>query len=150
MNKIYRKASTVWVWFGVAEHQDRIPEAIRFFGLIADEDHRTKHDEVPLNIDHVKDRTGQSMYRDSALLSAVLHILSNDWSRRVWVVQEATLATNLRFLCGEHEINRFDLEDAAYNADFIGTLYGAYGQSLDLSSLTPASDLFCQPGTFVH
>jgi hypothetical protein len=27
-NKVYRRAEIVWVWFGIAEKQERIPEAI--------------------------------------------------------------------------------------------------------------------------
>jgi hypothetical protein len=85
--------------------------------------------------------TGQPMSQDPLLLSAVMHLMNNDWFRRVWVVQEAALATNLRFLCGEHEINRIVLKDAASNVQSIVTLYKTCGIPLDLG-LDQAQTLF--------
>jgi hypothetical protein len=81
------------------------------------------------------------MSQDPLLLSAVMHLMNNDWFRRVWVVQEAALATNLRFLCGEHEINRIVLKDAVSNVQSIVTLYKTCGIPLDLG-LDQAQTLF--------
>jgi hypothetical protein len=127
------------------DEQDRIPEAIKLFRIIADESLRAKRDKVPLNIGHltfdidnVTYGTEKSMYRDLVSLSAVIHLVNNGWFRRVWVVQEAALATNLRFLCGEHEINRFVLEDAAYNTVSLGALYNTHGVPLSRAGLTQA------------
>jgi hypothetical protein len=142
MNKIYRKANTVWAWLGVAEHQDRIPEAIQFIDRVADENDSAEFGKVPFNIAHVAYQTGRPMYRDLALLSAVLHLINNDWFRRVWIVQEAALARNLCFLCGEHEINQLVMKDAACNAGSVIELYGAHGVSLGQGGLAQAQTLF--------
>jgi hypothetical protein len=83
MHRIYRQAEKVWVWLGLSENQDRIPEAIellpsiRLAGIEADQD-------TSIPEDQIADVFGLSDL-EPALWDATFHILMNPWYRRVWV-----------------------------------------------------------------
>jgi hypothetical protein len=83
MHRIYRHAEKVWVWLGLSENQDRIPEAIELLpsiklaGLEA-------YEIFPGDRDQIVEKFGLSNL-EPALWDATLHILMNPWYRRVWV-----------------------------------------------------------------
>jgi hypothetical protein len=83
MHRIYRHAEKVWVWLGLAEKQERIPEAIDLLepiglaGMKAEE-------RFPILGGDIADICGLSGL-DPALWDATLHILLNPWFSRVWV-----------------------------------------------------------------
>ena len=116
MNVIYRRAKRVWVWLGCAatEVQAQMPHAIALLPRIEEETKRRKHlprlptEEVALPLRHL----------EPTIWEAILHLLRNPYYRRVWVVQEAALAMNIAFLCGEHEID-FALLEAAVDNGFV-------------------------------
>jgi hypothetical protein len=132
MNNIYRRAETVWVWLGVSSEQDRIPEAIALLPHIARAANRC-----------MEFRDSPSVLRaysyyplqglEPALWTAVLHILSNQWFHRVWVVQEASLAKNLRFLCGSYEIALELLEETLDSPTYLLRVFDSRDEKVDLA-----------------
>jgi hypothetical protein len=91
MNQIYRRASRTWIWLGISEYQDYIPEAISALPRLKqlDEDPRASPDRLHL---------------DPPVHKAMIHLITNPWYRRLWVTQELVLSTHSVALCGESEI----------------------------------------------
>ncbi|KAF2022469.1 hypothetical protein EK21DRAFT_119733 [Setomelanomma holmii] len=128
MKKVYQNAQMVWVWFGLAEKQERIPEAIDLLPKIlvaseqtpqyfsgprtAEEMKFVKANNLNLGIRYnfLNDSYGLNHIQPD-VWSAVMHIMDNPWCHRVWVVQEAALAKDIAFLCGEHRIEFTLLRD---------------------------------------
>jgi hypothetical protein len=118
MNKVYRHAETVWVWLGVSSEQDRIPEAIALLPQIAQAARRCKElRDSPSLLEEYRKTQLQGL--EPALWTAVLHILANQWYQRVWILQEASLARSLRFLCGKYEVGLRLLEDTLGSATYL-------------------------------
>jgi hypothetical protein len=132
MNNIYRQAETVWVWLGVSSEQDRIPEAIALLPHIARAANRCMElrDSPSLLREYSR---FQLQGLEPALWIAVLHILSNQWFHRVWVVQEASLAKKLRFLCGNHEIGLEPLEETLKSAIHLLKVFDSQHKEIDLA-----------------
>jgi hypothetical protein len=131
MNQIYRRAETVWVWLGVSSEQDRIPEAIALLPHIARTAHRCMELRDSPSLLQEYNRS-QLQGFEPALWKAVLHILSNQWFHRVWVVQEASLAKSLRFLCGNHEIGLQPLEETLNSAIHLLRVFDSRDERVDL------------------
>lgn len=128
MNKVYRNAQMVWVWFGLAEKQEWIPEAIDLLPKIlvaseqtsqyfsgprtAEEMEFVKANNLNLGLRYnfLDDSYGLNHIQPD-VWSAVMHIIDNPWCHRVWVVQEAALAKDIAVLCGEHRIEFTPLRD---------------------------------------
>jgi hypothetical protein len=100
MSFIYGSAQIVWAWLGIAQHQEQIPSAINMFPLIKVAGIEAKHHEKRFGTQKLSGLEGL----DASLWSAVLHLTDNEWFRRVWVIQEAALARNLIFMCGDHQL----------------------------------------------
>jgi hypothetical protein len=58
---------------------------------------------LPFLARRYKDAKSRPIWID-AVWSAVMHIMDNPWCYRVWVVEEAALAKEIVFFCGEHQI----------------------------------------------
>jgi hypothetical protein len=132
MNNIYRQAETVWVWLGISSEQGRIPEAIALLPQIARVANRCNElrDSPSILLEY---RRSQLQGFEPALWTAVLHILSNQWFHRVWVVQEASLAKDLRFLCGSHEIGWQPLEETLNSAIYLLRVFDSQYKKVDLA-----------------
>lgn len=83
MNVIYRRAKLAWVWLGLADHQERMSEAIsllpQFYaaGL-----------ELKNNPDHKKSAVLEKFgltTLEQPIWRTILHIRHSPWFTRVWV-----------------------------------------------------------------
>jgi hypothetical protein len=100
MNKVYRMAESVWVWFGIAEKQERIPQAIALLPkiFVASEQTRPFFLGPPtaeeLEFVRANNLTLGSRYNflddsyglnhvEPDVWSAVMHIMNNPWCHRV-------------------------------------------------------------------
>jgi hypothetical protein len=105
MNQIYRRASRMWIWLGMAECQDWIPEAVPNLLRLND------LNKDPSNLYRVRGTSAETVL-DPSVRKAITHLIVNPWYRRLWVTQELVLSTYAVTLCGEHEISIDTLEDA--------------------------------------
>jgi hypothetical protein len=117
MNMLYRRAKQVWICFGLAplEVQAHIPQAITLLPHIVEEAKRRKasayiwgKEEVAMPLRNLEPNQWKAM----------LHLMGNPWCARVWLVQEATLASEITFLCGAHRIDGALLESAVESDTF--------------------------------
>jgi hypothetical protein len=108
MNQIYRRAVRVWIWLGIAEHQDCIPEAISTLSWLK------QFDEDPINPARKRESTPEMIHLDPSVHKAVMHLVTNPWYRRLWVTQELVLSTCAVALCGKYEISIDLLRDAQW------------------------------------
>lgn len=150
MNDIYRSARMVWVWLGIAEKQDRIGEAIATLPKLIEaanqipEDFEMSprtEDEAELARVHGAHPWQRKFYLDdssglnnldSDLWTAILHLLSNSWYFRVWVVQELVLARDVVFLCGAHAIDYPLLRDAVCDPPRLAHICDKSGDPVNL------------------
>jgi hypothetical protein len=114
MNQVYRRARKVWVWLGLAEHPERIPDAVRLFTLIAEKEGKKSNSLSKSEIGDLVARSGLSL-EDLTLKSTIVHLMDNAWFRRLWVIQEAALAQDLCFLCGDFDIQPHIIQKTALN-----------------------------------
>lgn len=91
MHKIYGWAETVWVWLGIGEEQEKIPEAIRLLHTII-EAGRGIHDAVEELEAVQRYAVGEKIVvshglndLEPSIWSAIVHLLANPWFSRVWV-----------------------------------------------------------------
>ncbi len=115
MGDIYAGANEVIVWLG--------PESAADSGAL-----RLHNEFMPALRAHLGDRSKDTsamrslsldrmlqlgILADPKLLEAYSPFRRRSWFGRAWTFQEALLATNLRYLYGEHFIERQDLDDLA-------------------------------------
>lgn len=134
MNRIYRQAAKVWAWLGISEHQEKIPEAIAL--LVAFSDLRGNWEEPSISDEEMPTvlRTVDLDRWSPADWSALTHLINNDWYRRLWVVQEAALAQDLAFLCGDHEIACQQMEDVLHESHHLSRVRYVDFQTRDIYS----------------
>lgn len=128
MGDIYKRARTVWVWLGVANHAhvehilSRLP-IITEFG----EDLARRKGFVLNTIP----RPWELHQCTSEHLHALKCLLHNPWFLRLWVVQEVALARHVLFLCGQHKID-FNLltEARCYDSCFQSVWQDVHGKRL--------------------
>jgi hypothetical protein len=114
MHRVYRRAAQVWIWFGCATEQT--PEAISFLPRL---NYALKAISMAMNFIRP---TFQSMglpdSRDP-LWKEVIEIVCNDWFGRLWVLQEAALAKQVRVLRGTHQIEWDMLTDLTLTSGLV-------------------------------
>ncbi|KAH7400573.1 heterokaryon incompatibility protein-domain-containing protein [Phaeosphaeria sp. MPI-PUGE-AT-0046c] len=111
MNYIFGQARMVWVWLGLTEVQSWIPEAIMVLDKIASA--APKIEKTESKLDRLAIIQDMDLYGlQPALLDAIAHLIGNPWYYRVWVIQEAALARDWVFLCGENDISPKVIEAA--------------------------------------
>ncbi|KAI8940558.1 hypothetical protein NX059_004235 [Plenodomus lindquistii] len=105
MARIYGQAVKVWVWLGLAEHQELVPDAIKLFPRIAEANKYVGklYEDSDSTPDDVLDIFDPRKVHDT-VWSTLLHFLENEWFSRVWTVQEAVLPQELECLCGDLQI----------------------------------------------
>jgi hypothetical protein len=106
MNQIYRRASRMWIWLGIAEYQDYVPEALSTLLWLHDPNKDSR------NLAQVRGTSAEMFYFDPSVRKAMMHLIVNPWYRRLWVTQELALSRRAVALCGEHEISLNTLRDA--------------------------------------
>jgi hypothetical protein len=119
MNTLYRRAKQVWVWLGcgTSEEYVHIPRAIALLPKFVEERNRRK----ALPSSWQKLEVAPPLHNlDPGIWKAIFYLLRNPWYQRVWIVQEAALAADITFLCGEYEIDREILESAV-DSDVVST-----------------------------
>lgn len=111
MSQLYRRAKRVWVWLGCAraEVQSHMARAISLLPYFVEEARRRKAWKY---ISREEDVSLPLMGLEPEIWEAILHLLRNPWYSRVWIVQEAALASDVGFICGAHEIDAALLESA--------------------------------------
>jgi hypothetical protein len=132
MSTLYRKAKQVWVWLGCGtpEEQVHIPRAIALLPRIIEEANRRRS--LPRTWQKVE--VGPPLRNlEPAVWKAVMYLMRNPWYKRVWIVQEAALAAEIVFLCGEYKVDCKLLESAV---------------STDTMSIWIASDIHGNPVKF--
>ncbi|KAI4920829.1 hypothetical protein J4E85_008944 [Alternaria conjuncta] len=109
MNRVYKQTKKVWIWLGTTKHQDRIPDALRFLENLRDEKEGQQH----RNIDELY---GKLSFDTLDAKPALCHLVLNDWFGRLWVLQEAALAREVTFLCGDSKCSWELMENAMKDA----------------------------------
>jgi hypothetical protein len=106
MNQIYRRASRMWIWLGIAEYQDYIPEALSTLLWLHDPNKDSR------NLAQMRGASTETFCFDPSVRKAMMHLIVNPWCRRLWVTQELALSRCAVALCGEHGMTLNTLEDA--------------------------------------
>lgn len=119
MNTLYGRAETVWVWLGCAEPEVQVhmPRAISLLPHVVEQGRSREELKIPRNF-RSHEVVDALHGLEPAVWTAMLHLLRNAWYQRVWIVQEAALARDLVFLCGENRIDSKLLEDAVSAEEF--------------------------------
>lgn len=113
MSDIYRRASCVWVWLGVGEEpgsREAVESIIPRMGEINEALEALPFDHTALPSDLGLPEV------DSPVWDAFDKILNSPWFERLWVVQEAALARDLKFMFGRLLIAEHDLDTAMDSA----------------------------------
>lgn len=134
MCKIYTRASQVWVWLGCPDNH--ILDAIALLPQIAKVGEQLE--KLPFWERRSTFESASLPPLSSPIWRTVLQLISHPWYRRVWVVQEAALAKEIKGLCGSFEIEWEVLGDAVmgsyYLADFLN-------ENEDLDQILPSGGL---------
>lgn len=128
MNTVYRRADKVLIWLGLPsepEWHEAIPRAIQLLPLLMKEWERSSQTGINIPQDFEVDREITQLGR--AEWETILHLVRNNYFRRLWIVQEITLAQDIMFICGEHEIDSQLMEAAVADSWIIG-LWAKYDQ----------------------
>jgi hypothetical protein len=146
MNLIYKQASKVWAWLGLAEEQSKLSLLMSLLPTIV------AYNKQITAFNHVSEpeRPAELRQIDITYRTAILHLFRNQWFYRVWVIQEASLTSNITFLCGHHEIEFTALQDAiqtqVFNRwvwyDAAGSVVKAPYMSVDVEALTQIRTFF--------
>lgn len=134
MNQIYTKARKVWAWLGLAKDQSYVPHILSLLPQI------TAYNAAVAGVPrHLKpERPAELQELSPVFWETVLHLFRNPWFERVWVVQEAALAKDITFLCGEHELSFAILSKAA--ADEAFTKWDLQEQGKEVDNIAPAQE----------
>jgi hypothetical protein len=130
MNRVYKQAKRVWIWLGISQHQESIPDAIRFLGNIAEYKKSHRHEKF----DDMKKRLDLETVQ-IPLKVALHHIVHNEWFNRLWVIQEASLAQEPSFLCGDIECSWELLYNSLKNMRLWDFLVNEFRRCENLSGL---------------
>ena len=141
MNKIYRRAEVVWVWLGLAQHQDQIPHAIELLPLIIEAGTYGETNLRPI-WEEIMQENVHLRGIDATVWSAVLHLVDNNWFRRIWIIQEAALARTITFLCGDEQVASIDIMRATGAAMHLYGIVDAQGAGVPLGGAIAGSDVF--------
>jgi hypothetical protein len=126
MNRIYRRASMMWIWLGIAEDQDCIPDAISLLPWLK---YLNEGRENPSIHAQAKEVSPGRFRLEPSIHRAVMHLIANPWYRRLWVTQELVLSAYAIALCGDNKVSIDLLRDAQWPLDGPRT-----GPSLDLNA----------------
>ncbi|KAF2823700.1 HET-domain-containing protein [Ophiobolus disseminans] len=121
MQRIYRRASQVIIWFGPS-----IPETRAFmtdFPRVAElakiwrpkiwtHDKFWRGEKWPPDYDH--------------FWSELFHLLNHDWFKRLWTFQEVVLANQAALLCGSHYVDVDDLFEFVDKGHYAHSSYVTY------------------------
>lgn len=100
MHAIYTQAVEVLAWLGAASEDS--DAAAEFVSLVANKLRGFDSDALS-SVATVLAQPGFPQYGDERW-KGLLHLLCRPWFRRIWVQQEAILASSITFICGHSEI----------------------------------------------
>jgi hypothetical protein len=102
MREIFSRASNVWAWLGREAKDSNL--AMDFLSRIA----RGADDE------HIGSWLGNEALQPSyyPTWEALRHLMSRNWWKRAWIIQEFALAQEVTFLCGDRRLSAEDFEAA--------------------------------------
>lgn len=129
MSKIYQRAACVWVWLGVGEEpgcSEAVESILPRIGEIAGAIEEMPESRIFQLSDF--DLPAES----SPAWDAFLKIVKNPWNGRLWVVQEASLARDLKFLFGRSIIPEKILETALGSMSSLRSLRYENGRDLKI------------------
>lgn len=136
MNVIYKEARKVWAWLGLATDQSYFPRVLSLLPTII-----AYNKQVSGQPRHLRpERPSELRDLEPVFWETVIPLFRNPWFERVWVVQEAALAKDIAFLCGEHEICFETLSEGAAGEKFI--LWNLQEASHKDQSIAPARERY--------
>lgn len=102
MRRIFSKATNVWAWLGPAAKDSDL--AMDFLTYLAE------HSEE----EHIGAWLGNEGMQPSyyPTWEALRALMSRNWWKRAWIVQEFALAQDVVFICGDRRLSSNDLEKA--------------------------------------
>jgi hypothetical protein len=125
MADIYRSATTVWVWLGLAKGagttealKDVLPRMNEISTILMAVPGEETILPSEVNLPEL----------DSPVWDALDGILNNPWFLRLWIVQEAALGRNISCLLGSHVIDWKVLEEAVTCAPQLRHLQDTHGR----------------------
>jgi hypothetical protein len=146
MNLIYKQASKVWAWLGLAEEQSKLSLLMSSLPTIV------AYNKQIIECNHVPtpERPAELRRIDITYRNAIFHLFRNQWFYRVWVIQEASLTNSITFVCGHHEIGFTELQDAIQTQAFskwvwydaAGSVVKAPYMSVDVEALSHIRTFF--------
>jgi hypothetical protein len=141
MSEIYRSASRVWVWLGIAE-EPAAGEAIKTLIPKLKEIHE-KVKSLPHEDSVEPAEFGLPGY-DSPAWTALEKILKSPWFLRLWIVQEAALAREIACLFGSHVIDWDELDNLLLYARSLQEVRGKDGSRSPIhgGTLVPNNNVF--------
>ncbi|XPS71006.1 hypothetical protein M3J09_003197 [Ascochyta lentis] len=100
MNLIYQRATMVWAWLDLPEDYDLLDDAIELLPKITQV---ARGFSLNVTLAQTVD-LGPFFLRNinARVWRVLIHLVSNEWYRCVWILQELALAHEITFLCGKH------------------------------------------------
>lgn len=145
MNQIYKRAKKVWAWISLAADQHKLSVLLSLLPSIV-----TYNKQISQRTQQaIPARPAELQKIDITYRDTIFHLFCNPWFYRVWVVQEASLAKDMAFLCGDHEIDFVKLEEASDTQSFSKwTWYDATGQAVPSPHMSVSSQALFDTRTF--
>ncbi|KAI2635778.1 heterokaryon incompatibility protein-domain-containing protein [Hypomontagnella submonticulosa] len=116
MGEIYSKAEKVFIWLGPTANNSDV--ALENMGRMLDE--VLAINQAILSRQDIPDDTVAVINADHGKMYG--HLLSRQWFRRLWTVQEALLARKLVVMCGYREVDFELLVELAYQLLMYGSM----------------------------
>ncbi|KAF2262434.1 hypothetical protein CC78DRAFT_618494 [Lojkania enalia] len=105
MNKIYRRASQVWVWLGIGP--ENIGEVLDLWRKVIDV--AQKLEPLPYNsvitaTSAISTAKVDLPHLSSPIWDRFYQVLESEWFNRLWIIQEVALARSVKIMCGRSEL----------------------------------------------
>ncbi|KAH6618743.1 hypothetical protein C7974DRAFT_36344 [Boeremia exigua] len=145
MDQIYKRARKVWAWLGVSTEQQKLSHLLSLLPSIV-----TYNRQIGLSDGGSRpERPPELCSIDISYRDAIFHLFQNPWFHRVWIIQEAALATDIAYLCGEHEIDFMALDEALDTQRFTyWNWYDTAGAPVRFAKMTMAHEVLPDIRTF--
>jgi len=134
MREIFSRASNVWAWLGREAKNSNL--AMDFLARLA----RGADDE------HIGEWLANEAFQPSnyPTWEALRCLMSREWWKRAWIVQEFALAQQVTFLCGDRRLSAEDLE-AANQVLFVHFSSAKNNDVAVLCQIIPITSVTLQP-----
>lgn len=124
MNRIFQNAQFALVWLGPSSQASKAAmDALERVGIVLDSPQELFDDPTQRTYDLL-----MKLYHDFS--STIQNLLTRSWWKRIWVVQEFALATDVVFLCGDTRLSWSSCQAAlealsSFDAALTGTAKGS-------------------------